>query len=70
MQYLSEILKQCDNGQTKYGGIRDKNDLLENFKENDIPPEIFNFRFEDYDEFLNLRRKLIAQKLKKYYLDI
>ena len=70
MQYLSEILEQCDNGQTKYGGIKDKNDLLENFKENDIPCEIFNFKFEDYNTFLELRRSLIAQKIKKYYLEI
>ena len=70
MNYLDELLKQCDTGQTKYGGIRNKNDLLKNFKENDIPCEIFNFKFEDYDEFLDLRRNLIAQKLKRYYLDI
>ena len=70
MNYLDELLKQCDNGQTKYGGIKNKNDLWENFKENDIPHEIFNFKFENYDEFLDLRRNLIAQKLKKYYLDI
>lgn len=70
MSYLDELLKQCDNGQTKYGGIKNKNDLLENFKENDIPHEIFNFKFENYDEFLDLRRNLIAQKLKRYYLDI
>ena len=70
MSYLDELLKQCNNGQTKYGGIKNKEDLLENFKENDIPHEIFNFKFENYDGFLDLRRNLIAQKLKRYYLDI
>ena len=68
--YLGEILKQCANGKKVYGGIMDKEDLQKNFDENDIPTEIFNFTFEQYDEFLELRKILISKKLRKYYQDL
>jgi hypothetical protein len=68
--YLGEVLEQCNGGKQKYGGITDKDDLMKNLEENDIPQEILDFKFENYEDFLKLRRKLISQKLKKYYSDL
>lgn len=40
---------------------------LQNFKENAIPLELFEMDVQDYQEFLKLRRALIASKIKEYY---
>ena len=33
----------------------------------DIPEEVFNMTLEDYSSFLDQRRLLMAQKIRKYY---
>lgn len=65
--YMKEILEQCETKNIKYGSIDDRNLLLENFKQNAIPKEILEMTMEDYEEFLKLRRKLMSEKIKKYY---
>lgn len=65
--YLQEVLAQCNGEKQKYGGITDKDDLIKNLQENDIPKEVFDFKLENYEEFLELRRKLISKKLRDYY---
>ena len=67
-EYLSDVLKQCNGGNLKYGGIIDKNELDNNLKMNCIPEELG--KFEDYDEFLAIRRKLIAEKIKNFYYSL
>jgi hypothetical protein len=66
-EYLKRVLDQCESGNAKLGGITNKDDLMKNLEENDIPPEIFDFKFENYEDFLSLRRNLISNKLRKYY---
>lgn len=66
-EYLAEILSQCENGKPMYGGITSLEDLKKNFEENCIPLEIFDMDIENYDEFLEKRRILMAQKIKSYY---
>lgn len=68
--YFAEILNQCNGGNIKYGGIIDKNILLENMKMNCIPESVFDMDISDYDLFLQLRRKLIAEKIKQYYFSL
>jgi hypothetical protein len=67
MVYFNEILEQCQGGKKKYGGITDIEELKENLKMHCIPDGIFNHLAENYDEFLDERRKLMAQKLKVYF---
>lgn len=68
--YFSELKQQCVTGQIKYKtvGITDSDELKENLIQNCIPLEVFNDDFDnDYENFLIERRKLIAQKIKKYF---
>lgn len=44
-----------------------KEALLTNLKQNSIPESIFNMEITDYNDFLEQRRVLMAQKLKEYY---
>ena len=65
--YFSEIKEQCTNGGLKYGGIENLDLLMDNLKENCIPDLIFQMDIDNYESFLHERRKLMAQKIKKYY---
>ncbi len=65
--YFNLILKQIKDKKMLYGGITNKEELLKNIKENCIPEMILKADIDDYNEFLKQRRKLIAEKIKKYY---
>lgn len=66
-EYMADIRKQCEGGDMQYGGIQSMEKLKENLAANCIPEEIFDMDYNDYDTFLKLRRKLIAQKIRAYY---
>ena len=65
--YFSELEKQCNGGKKKYGGITDLDELMENLRTHCIPEEIFNSLADNYDQFLEERRKLMAKKIKQYF---
>ena len=66
--YFAQAVAQCGTGDLVIGGIRDKEDLLENFKENCIPIElVLDGKLDDYSDFLSKRRELMALKIKNYY---
>ncbi|MBU5344189.1 MAG: DUF262 domain-containing protein [Caldibacillus thermoamylovorans] len=69
-QYFQAILKQCKEKTNKYGEIQDIELLEENLKQNCIPLEVFEMEADQYEEFLELRRKLMAQKIKEYYFSL
>lgn len=66
-EYMQEVLEQCNGGKLKYGGIVDKEELFKNLESHCIPKDIFEMDIDDYDQFLERRRKLIAKKIKDYY---
>jgi hypothetical protein len=63
-----EILKSqmVDNNQ-QVSGLANDQQLLENLKMNCVPIEIQQMNIDDYNDFLILRRKLMATKIKEYY---
>jgi len=65
--YFEDLFKQFNGGELKYGGLKDMDALKDNLKQNCIPESIIEMELENYDEFLILRRQLIAQKIKNYY---
>ena len=69
--YFAQALAQCESGDLVIGGIRDKQDLFENYKENCIPIDlVLDGKLYDYSDFLSKRRDLMAMKIKKYYLQL
>jgi hypothetical protein len=66
-EYFGELLGQVKQGNISYGLITDENKLLDNLKQNAIPENIFKMDIDDYEEFLEKRRKLMAEKIEKYY---
>lgn len=65
--YFNDLLNQCQGGKKKYGGITDLDELKENLRDHCIPEGIFNSLADDYNRFLEERRKLMAAKIKKYF---
>ncbi len=68
--YFLEIWEQCNGGGLKYGGIKNRDELIENFRMNCIPDEMETKTIEHYDTFLEERRKLMAYKIKEYYKNL
>jgi hypothetical protein len=65
--YFELIKNQMSNGNQQMSGLTNEQQLLENLKMNCVPIEIQHMSINDYNDFLNLRRKLMATKIKEYY---
>jgi hypothetical protein len=62
--YFKELAEQCMGGKKKYGGITDPNDLRANLSMSCLPESMLDGEIPAYDDFLETRRKLMAQKIK------
>lgn len=65
--YFGDIQSQCNGGPVKYGAIADMDVLKANLAANCIPETIFGMDESSFDEFLNARRQLMAQRIRHYY---
>lgn len=66
-EYFELLITQMQNGNQQVSGISNEEQLLENLKMNCVPVDIQNMSIDDYNDFLVLRRKLMADKIKDYY---
>ena len=66
-EYFCIALKQCSTKVAECGSIIDEDQLHTNLAANCIPEDVFNMTHEDYSSFLDQRRLLMAQKIRKYY---
>ena len=65
--YFAELAEQCNGGKKKYGGITDAAEMRANLRMNCVPETMLDARIPSYDEFLELRRKLMALKIKAWF---
>lgn len=68
--YFEELKQQTNGGGLKYGGIDSYKMLLENLEMNCIPTTVFDMDINQYDEFLEQRRQLMAHKIREYYYSL
>ena len=66
-EYLAHVAEQCNGGPKVYGGIDTLADLYANLAENDMPPDLMEATAENFNEFLEKRRMLMAARLRDYY---
>lgn len=66
-KYFAELAEQCDGGKKKYGGITRRSELEENLDAHCLPKALLNGEIADYDEFLEVRRRLMALKIKQWF---
>lgn len=65
--YFDELRQQVEDKAMKYGGLDDKDKMLANLETNCIPVGVLNGDVPDYLGFLELRRHLMAQKIKTWF---
>jgi hypothetical protein len=65
--YFELIKTQILDDNKLVSGLSTEQELLDNLKMNCVPTEIMEMSIDDYQDFLTLRRKLMAQKIKEYY---
>lgn len=65
--YFQEALDQCKTKQATCGSIIDEDQLYNNLEMNCIPADVFNMDYQDYSHFLEKRRSMIANKIRRYY---
>ena len=69
--YFSKLQAGCRVGEPVYGTINNLEDLQANFDDHCIPFDGVDVSiFEDYNEFLEKRRELMAKKIKGYYYSL
>lgn len=65
--YFQELIEQVNGGEQRYGNITDPEELQENLRMNCIPEEIETMTVDDYPRFLEARRQLMADKMRRYF---
>ena len=65
--YFTKAMESCAEGKSAYGNINSIDELVANMKGNCIPDGIETMTYTDYSTFLEKRRKLMAEKIHKYY---
>lgn len=66
--YINAIL---DGGPgTFHSSIKNRESMIENFHENAIPELLFNAEADDFEEFMEQRRKLMAKMIRQYYEEL
>jgi hypothetical protein len=66
-RYFSELADQCNGGPKRYGGITEINEMRANLHMSAIPDSMLDGVVPAYDDFLDQRRKLMAQKIGVYF---
>ena len=69
-EYFNLAVEQCETKQITCGSITDLDQLKQNLIMNCIPLSVVDMTFENYEEFLDERRKLMAEKIKNYYSNL
>ena len=65
-----EVFDQCQTQNPIYGGIIDEVELHRNLEQNCIPTGFEEMEISDYNNFLEMRRKLMAEKIRNYYFSL
>ncbi len=66
-RYFAELADQCNGGSVRYGGIDNIADLRANLRANSLPLELLDGIIPGYDDFLDMRRRLMSQKIKTWF---
>jgi len=68
--YFGELVEQCSGGPKRYGGITEISELRANLAVSCLPDSLLDGKIPDFDDFLEQRRQLMAQKTKAYFASL
>ena len=69
-QYFREVAEQCNGGKKMYGGITSADDLRANLRAHCLPESLLDSEIPAYSDFLEERRKLMAQRIKTWFEEL
>lgn len=69
-EYMQKVKEEIVAGKINITTIDDIELLQSNLMQNELPENLGNMSFEDYNDFLVNRRRLMANKIKKYYFNL
>ena len=69
-EYFDIIKSQISRGEFHFGAITSEEELKANMAMNCIPVSIFLSEVDGYEQFLQERRSLMAQKMRAYYYSL
>ena len=64
-RYFKELAEQCAGGRKKHGGIIHLDEMRANLRMHCLPVSLLDGEIPAYDEFLEERRKLMAEKIRR-----
>jgi hypothetical protein len=65
--YFSKLADQASGGQKRYGGITSMEEMRANLRAHCIDPSVLDGTLPTYDDFLDQRRGLLAEKIRTWY---
>lgn len=65
--YFKKLAEQCAGGIKRYGGIAGRAEMSANLRMNCLPDSLLDGNIPTYDDFLDQRRKLMAQKIMTWF---
>lgn len=68
--YLRKALEQCTTKTSVIGTITELSEYYYNLDQNCIPHNVAGLTAQDYPAFLSERRRLMAEKIRKYYYSL
>jgi len=68
--YLSEVQAQIESGDKHISGISSTEELHQNFRDSAIPSDIVDQTVDGYEDFLQRRRQMMAEKIREYYYSL
>lgn len=69
-EYLLDVTASMANGQQHLSGISSPKALQANLNQHAIPTKVHQMAFDDYFDFLDQRRQLMAEKIRQYYFKL
>ena len=70
-EYLNEALNAIKGTQySSFKAIKSEAEFLQNLEDNCIPADILNMDFNNYQEFLEVRRAKMTELIKQYYYSL
>lgn len=67
IEYMARAFDQCKTGVAFYGAITDTKTLHANLEANCLPMDLESYSVDFFEQFLENRRALMSDKIKKYY---
>jgi hypothetical protein len=65
--YFAELAEQCNGGARRHGGITTAEEMRANLAMNCLPECLLKGEIPSFDDFLEQRRRAMAQKIKTYF---